>query len=222
MDKPNKPKLTARQQQILDTVQASLSARGYPPSVREIGQAVGLASPSTVKHHLDTLEKMGLLSRAPGRPRAIEVTQPKDNVERTDELEAVHVPVVLAEGETVQAPLVGQIAAGSPITAEQHVEDVFALPTRVTGTGSLFVLEVTGDSMIEAAICDGDYVVVRSQATADNGAIVAALIEGEATVKVFSSGSGEPRLLPRNPAYEPIPAENATILGRVVTVIRAI
>lgn len=215
-------KLTKRQQQILDTIQSSIETRGYPPSVREIGAAVGLASPSTVKHHLDTLERLGALQRDPGRPRAIEVTQRKPKRAPEKKIADFAIPVVLAEGESSEVPLVGQIAAGAPITAEQHVEEVFTLPTHVTGTGNLFVLKVNGDSMIDAAIMDGDYVVVRAQPAADNGAIVAALLDGEATVKVFSNQDGSPWLLPKNPAYSPIPANDATILGRVVTVIRSL
>lgn len=217
-----KPKLTKRQQQILDTVQASIVDRGYPPSVREIGKAVGLASPSTVKHHLDTLERIGLLQRDPGRPRAIEVREKGQSAPRKKTAPGFVVPVSLAEGENSEIPVVGQIAAGEPITAEQQVEDVFTLPTQVTGTGTLFALRVNGDSMIDAAIWDGDYVVVRAQPNADNGDIVAALLDGEATVKVFSRQANHTWLLPKNPAYVPIPADEATILGRVVTVIRSL
>lgn len=213
--------LSERQRQILDVVRTHLAERGYPPSLREIGRSVKLNSPSTVKHHLDALEKAGFIQRDAGLPRAIEVR-------REVELDVVEggggipIPVVLAEGDSVSAPLVGRIAAGSPITAEQHVEDVFALPTRLTGTGELFVLEVSGDSMIDAAICDGDFVVIRSQPTAESGTIVAAMIDGEATVKVFSRTDGNVWLLPRNDDYAPIPGNEAVILGRVVTVIRAL
>lgn len=216
----NSKPLSKRQQQILDVVRASVEARGFPPSMREIAAAVGLSSVSTVKHHLDALEEAGVLLRDPRRPRSIELRS--ENATRKTDNTSYAVPVSLAEGESVSAPLVGRIAAGSPITAEQHVEDVFALPTRITGTGNLFVLEVSGDSMIDAAICDGDFVVVRSQQTADNGTIVAALIEGEATVKVFSQTDGHVWLLPRNDNYAPIPGDQATILGRVVTVIRSL
>lgn len=216
----NSKPLSKRQQQILDVVRASVEARGFPPSMREIAAAVGLSSVSTVKHHLDALEEAGVLLRDPRRPRSIELRS--ENATRKTDNTSYAVPVSLAEGESVSAPLVGRIAAGTPITAEQHVEDVFALPTRITGTGNLFVLEVSGDSMIDAAICDGDFVVVRSQQTADNGTIVAALIEGEATVKVFSQTDGHVWLLPRNDNYAPIPGDQATILGRVVTVIRSL
>lgn len=212
--------LTKRQQQILDVIRKAVETRGFPPSMREIAAEVGLSSVSTVKHHLDTLEEAGHMIRDPRRPRAIELRKefaPED-VRKVD----YTIPVAVSEGDSVSAPLVGRIAAGSPITAEQHVDDVFSLPTRLTGTGKLFVLEVSGDSMIDAAICDGDFVVVRSQQTAENGAIVAALIDGEATVKVFSQTDGHVWLLPRNDDYAPIPGDKAAILGRVVTVIRAL
>ena len=209
--------LTPRQEQILAVVEESIKETGYPPSVREIGARVGLASPSTVKYHLDSLEKMGALAREAGRPRALR-TQGRPE----DARHAVEVPVSLAEGEAVSIPLVGQIAAGVPITAEQNVEDVFSLPTRLTGRGQLFVLEVHGDSMVDAAICDGDYVVVRAQNVAENGEVVAAMIDGEATVKVWSRGPDGAWLLPRNPQFDPIPGDQAQILGRVVTVVRAL
>lgn len=212
--------LTARQRQILEVVRQAVARQGYPPSLREIGKAVNLTSPSTVKHHLDSLEEAGYIQRDAGRPRAIDLREPHG--EETPPSTVTQIPVSLAEGDSVVAPLVGRIAAGSPITAEQHVEDVFTLPTRLTGTGELFVLEVSGESMIDAAICDGDFVVVRSQATADNGAIVAAMLDGEATVKVLSQMDGHRWLLPRNEDYAPIPGDHATILGKVVTVIRAL
>lgn len=217
-------RITPRQSQILDVVQANIEQYGYPPSVREIGERVGLASPSTVKHHLDALEKMGLLERAAGRPRALRTQGGADMSSSHDSPLAtpIEIPVSHAEGETADVPLVGRIAAGAPITAEQNVEDVFSLPTRLTGTGQLFVLEVHGDSMIDAAICDGDFVVIRSQNTANNGEIVAAMIEDEATVKVWSLTPEGAWLLPRNDDYQPIPAEHAVILGRVVTVVRAL
>lgn len=218
--------LTPRQRQILDVVREAVARQGYPPSLREIGRAVDLTSPSTVKHHLDALEEAGYIQRDAGRPRAIDLRAPNAaSVPDTARLEppaSIQVPVTLAEGDSVDAPLVGRVAAGAPITAEQRVEDVFTLPTRLTGTGELFVLEVSGESMIDAAICDGDFVVVRSQPNADNGTIVAAMIDGEATVKVFSRTDGHVWLLPRNEDYSPIPGDSATVLGKVVTVIRAL
>ena len=212
--------LTKRQQQILNVVRSLTDERGYPPSLREIGRAVDLTSPSTVKHHLDALEREGFIQRDAGRPRAIDLRR-ETAVEALRPTE-VTIPVSLAEGDYVAAPLVGRIAAGTPITAEQQVEDVFALPTRLTGGGQLFVLEVHGDSMVDAAICDGDFVVVRTQNVADNGMIVAAMIDGEATVKVFSKADGHVWLLPQNEDYAPIPADHATILGKVVTVARSL
>lgn len=219
---PTSPALTARQKQIIDVVRQSIVDNGYPPSVREIGKAVGLASPSTVKHHLDALEKMGLLQRDPGRPRALDMREHGKSPAPKKSAGHIEVAVSVEDGETTMAPLVGRIAAGQPITAEQHIEDVFSLPTRLTGTGDLFILEVNGDSMVDAAICDGDFVVVRSQPTANNGDIVAAMIDGEATVKVLSTQTDHVWLLPRNDAYSPILADEATILGRVVTVIRSL
>ena len=212
-----KKALTARRRQILEVVQRSVEERGYPPSLREIGKAVNLNSPSTVKHHLDALEREGYIQRDAGRPRAIDL---RGEHQLVPAAETVTVPVSVAEGEAAAVPLVGRIAAGVPITAEQHVEDVFALPTRFTGKGELFVLEVSGDSMVDAAICDGDFVVVRSQRDADNGTIVAAMIDGEATVKVLSRSEGHLWLLPCNDNYGPIAADEAAILGKVVTVIR--
>lgn len=229
--------LTSRQLSILEAVHASVSDNGFPPSLREIGEAVGLTSPSTVKHHLDALEEAGYLQRVPGRPRAMELsprakqllnitpTPPEDGAASPAPIAQVvtlELPAAHAEGDAAAVPLVGRIAAGAPITAEQYVEDVFELPTRLTGTGTLFMLEVSGDSMHEGGIFDGDFVVVRSQNTARNGEIVAAMIDGEATVKELSHKDGHVWLLPHNSAYEPILGDEATILGKVVTVLRAL
>ncbi len=228
--------LSQRQSQILDVVRASVDDHGYPPSVREIAEAVGLASPSTVKHHLDALERAGYLQRVPGRPRALEVAalEPTSDVQDTDTIAeaadsgrtnvvTIELPVGVADdGSASSIPLVGRIAAGAPITAEQQVEDVFELPTRLTGHGALFMLEVHGESMVDAGILDGDFVVVRSQATASDSEIVAAMIDGEATVKVLSHAGGHVWLMPRNADYSPIPGDEATILGKVVTVLRSL
>ncbi len=214
------PELTRRQKDILQVVQDSIASYGYPPSIREIGAKVGLASPSSVKHHLDALQRMGLLSRSPGRPRALRPSA--DHDQQQAEPSVVEIPVSSSDGDSADIPLVGRIAAGAPITAEQNVEDVFSLPTRLTGRGELFVLKVSGESMIDAAICDGDFVVVRAQNTAENGEIVAAMIDGEATVKVWRNDSTGVWLVPRNELLEPIPAEHAQILGRVVTLVRAL
>ena len=233
----NEMHLSERQRHILEVVRAGVTENGYPPSVREIADQVGLASPSTVKHHLDALEKAGLVQRQPRRPRAIGLSPSPSAPSETDDpstsplspptpdgppLVTVEVPVTHAEQGAASVPLVGRIAAGVPITADQYVEDVFELPTRLTGRGSLFMLEVSGDSMINAGILDGDFVVVRAQATAHDGDMVAAMIDGEATVKILSHADGHVWLMPRNPDFSPIPGDHSTILGRVVTVIRSL
>jgi repressor LexA len=210
--------LTERQRTILNVIRASVTNRGYPPSIREIGDAVGLTSTSSVAHQLRTLERKGYLRRDPNRPRAVDVrgaddaaTPPVTEVAGSD---ALPVPTFV--------PVLGRIAAGGPILAEEAVEDVFPLPRELVGEGTLFLLKVVGDSMVEAAICDGDWVVVRQQNVADNGDIVAAMIDGEATVKTFKRAGGQVWLMPHNPAFDPIPGNDATVLGKVVTVIRKI
>lgn len=215
--------LTPRQRMVLETIRASVEQRGYPPSMREIGEAVGLTSPSSVKHQLTVLERKGYLRRDPNRPRAIEVRHPDDSRRAAPlALGEEHLAVGDAAPAPTYVPLVGRIAAGGPILAEQAVEDVFPLPRELVGEGSLFLLKVVGDSMVDAAICDGDWVVVRQQNVADNGDIVAAMIDGEATVKTFKRTRGQVWLMPHNPAYDPIPGNDAAILGKVVTVIRKI
>ena len=221
--------LTARQRLVLETVRASVEQRGYPPSMREIGDAVGLTSPSSVKHQLTALERKGYLRRDPHRPRAIEVVQPDDARTVAPWTTGPDVPAVdpdAPERDSAPAPsyvpVVGRIAAGGPILAEQVVEDVFPLPRQLVGEGELFLLKVAGDSMIEAAICDGDWVVVRRQPVAENGEIVAAMIDGEATVKTLKRVDGHVWLLPHNPAYAPIDGDGATVLGRVVSVLRSL
>ncbi|WP_291815529.1 transcriptional repressor LexA [Cellulomonas sp.] len=221
--------LTTRQRLVLDTVRASVEQRGYPPSMREIGDAVGLTSPSSVKHQLTALERKGYLRRDPNRPRAIEVVQPDDAravgpwAARTDRSTlGPDTPERDNAPAPSYVPVVGRIAAGGPILAEQVVEDVFPLPRQLVGEGELFLLKVAGDSMIDAAICDGDWVVVRRQPVAENGEIVAAMIDGEATVKTFKRTDGHVWLLPHNPAYAPIDGAGATVLGRVVSVLRSL
>ena len=211
--------LTPRQQLVLENIMSSIERRGYPPSMREIGQAVGLTSPSSVKHQLTVLERKGYLRRDPNRPRAIEVVQVGD------EAVAVRPPVMKKLGvaeQPVYVPVVGRIAAGGPILAEQVVEDVFPLPRQLVGEGELFLLRVAGDSMVGAAICDGDWVVVRRQPMADSGEIVAAMIDGEATVKTLKIADGHVWLMPHNDAYSPIPGDEAHVLGRVVSVLRSL
>ncbi len=211
--------LTERQRTILDVIRASVNNRGYPPSIREIGDAVGLTSTSSVAHQLRTLERKGYLRRDPNRPRAVDVRGADDNVKPTV-LTDVSGSDALPEPTFV--PVLGRIAAGGPILAEEAVEDVFPLPRELVGEGALFLLKVVGDSMVDAAICDGDWVVVRQQNVADNGDIVAAMIDGEATVKTFKRTGGQVWLMPHNPAFDPIEGNNAAVLGKVVTVIRKI
>jgi repressor LexA len=225
--------LTPRQQAILRVIRETVDSRGYPPSVREIGEGVGLTSPSSVAHQLGTLERMGYLRRDPNRPRALVVADPHDTATSADAgpsghrtLQAVPAPA-MADDEAAAAlpaaayvPVVGRIAAGGPILAEQQVEAVFPLPRDLVGEGELFMLKVVGDSMIDAAICDGDWVVVRQQQTAENGDIVAALLDDEATVKTFKRRDGHVWLMPHNPAYAPILGDHATVMGKVVTVLR--
>ncbi|MGN6273709.1 MAG: transcriptional repressor LexA [Protaetiibacter sp.] len=206
--------LSEKQLAILEVIQHSVSRRGYPPSMREIGDAVGLASLSSVTHQLNQLELAGYLRRDPNRPRALEVLI---DIPVADDPNA-STPV----GDAAMVPLVGRIAAGVPITAEQQVEEIFPLPRQLVGKGELFMLKVSGDSMIDAAICDGDWVVVRSQHTAENGEIVAAMLDGEATVKVFRQRDGHTWLLPRNTAFEPILGDQAEVLGKVVAVLRSV
>lgn len=213
-----RPQLTAKQQQILDCIASAIDDRGYPPSMREIGDAVGLSSLSSVTHQLNQLCLAGYVRRDPGRPRALEILEP-----RQPQSDPEPVPGDYAISDDLAAvPLVGQIAAGTPILAEQHIEEVFPLPRRLVGKGDLFLLKVKGDSMIDAAICDGDWVVVRQQADAVNGDIVAAMLDDEATVKTFRQRDGHTWLLPQNTRYEPILGDHAVILGRVVAVLRSV
>lgn len=214
--------LTRRQQAILDVIRDSVERRGYPPSIREICESAGLASTSSVAHQLAMLERKGFLRRDPNRPRAVDVRSGGVDADRPKAARrAVAVTDDAPRGDTpVFVPVVGRIAAGGPILAEQMIEEVYPLPKALVGDGALFMLKVVGDSMIDAAIADGDWVVVRQQPNADNGDIVAAMIDGEATVKTFKRRDGHVWLMPHNPAYQPIPGDEATILGRVVTVLR--
>jgi repressor LexA len=211
--------LTARQRKVLEVIRAAVERRGYPPSMREIGEAVGLTSPSSVAHQLQALERKGFLRRDPNRPRAIEIVS---SALTGGEPGADDTGVSEVRPRPTYVPLVGRIAAGGPILAEEVVEDVFPLPRQLVGEGTLFLLEVRGDSMIDAAICDRDWVVVRQQPVAENGDIVAAMIDGEATVKTFSRREGHVFLLPANPAYPPIDGDQATVLGRVTAVLRRV
>ncbi len=223
--------LTVRQRRVLEVIRNSVERRGYPPSMREIGQAVGLASPSSVSHQLAALERKGFLRRDPNRPRALEIVSPEAAVKaaraaRALPLEAPEPDDVTGSGDARPAasyvPVLGRIAAGVPITADELVEDVFPLPKQIVGEGQLFLLKVVGDSMVDAAICDGDWVVVRQQPTAENGEIVAAMLDGEATVKTLKRKDGHVWLLPQNPDFDPIDGDEATILGKVTAVLRRV
>lgn len=250
--------LTAKQTQILQVIEDSVANRGYPPSMREIGDAVDLASLSSVTHQLKQLEVAGCIRRDPKRPRALEVlvssvainatttggpTTPttaeatatadtpktvtplplptRDSAPATDNVRRL-IDDASDDTDSALVPLVGQIAAGVPILAEQHVDDVLRLPRKIVGKGDLFLLKVKGESMIEAAICDGDWVVIRQQSSAENGDIVAAMLDDEATVKTFRQRDGHTWLLPRNSDFEPILGDHAVILGKVVAVLRTI
>lgn len=224
--------LTDRQRKVLEAIRTHIDSHGFAPSFREIGEYAGLKSPSSVKHQLQTLEDKGFIRMNANKGRAIEVVTPLQGDEATSATQPTQpeTPATTAtiipfpESESVMqshdVPLVGRIAAGVPITADQHVDDVMRLPERLTGTGTLFMLEVHGDSMVDAAICDGDFVVVREQNTAVNGDIVAALLDDEATVKTFRKQDGHVWLMPHNPAYSPIDGTHAQIMGKVVTVLR--
>ncbi|HLW17078.1 MAG TPA: transcriptional repressor LexA [Actinomycetota bacterium] len=202
--------LTNRQRAILEFITRTHKERGYPPSVREIGEAVGLQSPSSVHAQLATLAERGYLRKDPTRPRAIVV-----------QLDETGIPQQTSAVASV--PLIGQIAAGSPILATEQIEETLPLPQDLVGTGTLFALRVKGDSMINAGIFDGDTVVIRQQKTADDGTIIAALVDGEeATVKRLSRKGGRVRLLAENPAYEPIEPDDVQVLGKVVAVLRSL
>jgi len=218
---PDAAGLTTRQHRVLEVIRDSVERRGYPPTVREIGEAVGLNSTSSVSHQLMALQKKGFLRKDPSRPRAVDVRLPGE-VAAAAERASDEAAERAAHPRPAYVPVIGRIAAGGPILAEQAVEDVFPLPRELVGSGTLFMLKVVGDSMVDAAITDGDWVVVRQQPTADNGDIVAAMIDGEATVKTWKRTAGRSWLLPHNAAYAPIPADTAVVLGRVVTVLRKI
>lgn len=227
--------LTDRQRLVLEAIRTLTRANGYPPTFREIGRKAGLKSPSSVKHQLEALQQKGYLRLGSKRGRAIELVKDENDHDAEPQQDSSLLPHIDASafGEHVVAdtqsledssdvPLVGRIAAGTPITAEQHLDDVMRLPRQLTGDGELFMLEVHGDSMIDAAICDGDYVVIRRQNDAVNGDIVAALLDGEATVKTYEKKNGHLWLMPHNPDYSPIDGQHASIMGKVVTVLRKI
>src|SRR5262252_10867063 len=227
-DVPDEPDpnhvLTWRQRKVLQVIRDSVQRRGYPPSMREIGEAVGLTSTSSVSYQLSTLQSKGYLRRDAGRPRTVEVRLPGHPAIRPEAEEPTKARPALdiASQDAAYVPWIGRIAAGGPILAEEAIEDIFPLPKQLVGNGTLFLLKVTGDSMINAAIADGDWVVVRQQPDADNGDIVAAMIDGEATVKTFKRADDHVWLMPHNPAYTPIPGDDATILGKIVAVLRRV
>ena len=211
---PDDDGLTARQRLILECITSTVADRGYPPTMREIGEAVGLSSTSSVTHQLSQLEKAGYLKRDARGARAMEVVA-TETVQPTESTRSA------ADADSVHIPLLGTIAAGTGVLADEQVEAVMPLPRDLVGHGELFMLKVKGDSMVNAAICDGDFVVVRSQPTASNGDIVAALLDGdEATVKTYKQRDGHVWLMPHNPDFEPILGDHARILGVVKTVLR--
>ncbi len=215
-----RPKISKRQQSIYDFICAYTKSHGYPPSVREIGTAVGLASPSTVHMHLKTLEDRGYIHRDSKKPRTIEVVEDRTTTDNNGTtLARVSEDV---NNNTITLPLIGRVAAGIPILAEQNVEETLTLPTSIVGDASSFILRVHGTSMINAGIFDGDYIVVREQHDAHDGEIVVALLDDSATVKTFYREDGRVRLQPENDAMQPIYIQSPIILGRVSAVIRTI
>lgn len=220
--------LTRRQESILQVIRESAANRQFPPSLREIAQAVGLASASSVSYHLSALEKMGYLTRNAGQPRTAVEMSGNDKGQPETAQAAIKAGAILAADldDPVKVPLVGRIAAGVPVIADEEIEDEFLLPRKIVGHGTLFMLRVAGDSMMNAGITDGDLVVVRQQEGVTSGDIVAALIEGiepEATIKTFQqSTDGQYWLMPHNPAYAPIPGGGAKIMGKVVAVLRVV
>jgi repressor LexA len=217
--------LTPRRRKIVQIIEDSVQRNGYAPSMREIGEAVGLASTSSVSYQLSVLENEGYLTREARRPRTAALRSP---AVPPAEQRSGRASEQASDSGLAQVPLVGQVAAGVPILADQHIEDVFPLPRQLVGDGELIMLRVVGDSMIDAAITDGDWVVVRRESDIENGDIVAAMIESdtsadrEATVKTFKKRDGHVWLIPHNPAYVPILGDNATIVGKVVAVLRRI
>lgn len=207
-------KITKRQQQIYDFIRSYQNEKGYPPSVREMAAAVGLSSPSTVHAHLNALEELGLIKRDATKPRALEVFNSDGTSTKLAQVQPA------STRGSVSLPLVGRVAAGMPILAEQNIEDTFTIPTEIATDSSSFILEVHGDSMINIGIFNGDYIIVREQKSAMNGEVVVAMIDGSATVKTFYKERGRVRLQPENDAMEPIYADNPVILGKVVALMR--
>ena len=211
-------KLSGRQQAVLNAIRNIKERTGMPPTLREIAEEVGLSSVSSAKYQIDQLKNMGFLAQVENVSRGVSLS-PDTSIDGNQSAPASN---VIPMGDFVQVPLVGQIAAGTPITAEQNIDDWFTLPQRLVGKGNVFLLKVKGDSMIDAAICSGDYVAVREQQSADNGDIVAALLNDEATVKSFKQSEGHTWLIPRNSTMEPILGDHASIMGKVVAVLRSL
>lgn len=203
--------LPQRQYRILTTIREWVQRHGYAPTTRQLGDAVGLRSASSVSRHLKSLEEKGFLRRGAGVSRPVDVRLFLNPMTERE-----------ADRDTVAVPVVGDIAAGTPILAEEHTDDVLTLPRELVGRGTVFGLRVRGDSMVDAAICDGDIVVVRRQPDAQSGEIVAAMLDGEATVKVYRRRGGHVYLEPRNPAYRVLDGDHAVVLGKVVSVMRRI
>ena len=225
--KPDPASLSDRQRRILEVIRDAVVLRGYPPSIREIGDAAGLQSTSSVAYQLKELEKKGFLRRDPNKPRAVDVrhlpdtdTRSKVGPKSKTKSGAHSSPNAELASPTSFIPVVGKIAAGNPILAEQNIEEYYRLPADIVGDGELYMLEVIGESMKDAGILNGDWVVVRSQPVAEQGEFVAAMIDGEATVKEFHKDASGIWLLPHNDSFTPIPAENAEIMGKVVSVMR--
>ncbi|WPF65253.1 MULTISPECIES: transcriptional repressor LexA [unclassified Corynebacterium] len=220
-DAPDLSTLSPRQRRILEVIRDAVVLRGYPPSIREIGDAAGLQSTSSVAYQLKELEKKGFLRRDPNKPRAVDVRHlPGDPAPAKKQTAAPETSAPPEAAATSYVPLLGNIAAGSPILAEENVDDYFPLPSDVVGDGELYMLKVSGESMRDAGILHGDWIVVRSQPVAEEGEFVAALIDGEATVKEFHRDSTGVWLLPHNEAFDPIDGSQGQIMGKVVSVMR--
>ncbi|MCT1695071.1 transcriptional repressor LexA [Corynebacterium sanguinis] len=214
--------LSDRQRRILEVIQDAVVLRGYPPSIREIGDAAGLQSTSSVAYQLKELEKKGFLRRDPNKPRAVDLRHLPDSQKNSRKAKPKAAPTPEDASAPRYIPVVGQIAAGSPILAEENVDNYFPLPQELVGDGELYMLRVVGESMRDAGILDGDWVVVRSQPVAEEGEFVAALLDGEATVKEFHKDATGVWLLPHNDAFSPIKGDEAEIMGRVVSVFRTL
>lgn len=230
-DQPTLESLSARQRRILEVIHDAVMLRGYPPSIREIGDATGLQSTSSVAYQLKQLEEKGFLRRDPNKPRAVDVrhfpgaddSKKPGRKTSTTKSVAESAPGDIPEEASAPTyiPVVGRIAAGSPITAEENIDTYFPMPDDIVGNGELYMLQVVGDSMQDAGILDGDWVIIRSQSVAEEGEFVAALLDGEeATVKEFHRDSSGVWLLPHNDAYSPIKGDEAEIMGKVVSVFR--